>query len=61
MTRTAIQCHLDNIVKELLHGLTTDGAHHKQHTLEQVLQLLVEPEWYEKAKREFQWEDGIPS
>lgn len=59
--RTPTQQHLDMIVKEILHGLTTDGAHHKQFALEQVLQLLVEPEWYEEAKQEVEWEPGIPS
>lgn len=53
--------HMDLVVTAIIRGLVTDGAHHKQHALESVLQLLVEPEWIERAQRELQWESGIPS
>ena len=51
----------DEAVKELILGLTTDGAHHKQYYLESALRALVEDEWVDNAKAEFQWEEGIPS
>jgi len=51
----------DEAVKELLMGLTTDGAHHKQYYLEQAFRALCESEYVDSAKREFQWQDGIPS
>lgn len=51
--------YFDSIVKELLEGLLTDGAHHKQYTLEVVLRMLCEDSWVDEAKKEFQWEDGI--
>ena len=53
--------HFDNIVKEILKGLLTDGAHHKQHTLEMVLRMLCEDGWVDDAKKELQWEEGIPA
>ena len=53
--------HFDNIVKEILEGLLTDGSHHKQYTLETVLRMLCEDSWVDEAKKELQWEEGIPS
>lgn len=53
--------YLDNIVKEILEGLTTDGAHHKQYTLEMVLRMLCEDSWVDEAKKELQWEEGVPA
>ncbi len=39
-------------------GLTTDGGHHKQWYLEQILLTLVgKPSW-DKLKREHDWEKG---
>ena len=51
----------DEVVKNLIMGLTTDGAHHKQYYLEEAFRSLCEAEYVEKTKKEFQWEDGIPS
>ena len=51
----------DEVVKALLEGLTTDGAHHKQYWLEQAFRALCEDEYVDKAKREVEWETGIPS
>lgn len=51
----------DEVVKELILGLITDGAHHKQYYLESAFRALCEEEYVEKTKKEFQWEDGIPS
>lgn len=49
----------DAVVKELLLGLTTDGAHHKQYHLERAFRALCTDEYVDTAKHEFQWEDGI--
>lgn len=49
----------DEAVVALLMGLTTDGAHHKQHFLEQALRALCEGEYVDKAKREFDWQEGV--
>ena len=51
----------DEVVKALIHGLITDGAHHKQYYLESAFRALCEDEYVEKTKKEFQWEDGVPS
>ena len=51
---------LDEAVKALLLGLTTDGARHKQWALDKALRSLCTDEWTDKAKEEFTWEDGIP-
>lgn len=51
----------DNIVKEILEGLLTDGSHHKQYTLEMVLRMLCDDSWVDEAKKELQWEEGIPA
>jgi hypothetical protein len=48
-----------SVVKELLYGLITDGAHHKQYHLERVLRLLCTDKYVDEAKKEFQWEEGI--
>lgn len=51
----------DEAVKALIMGLTTDGGHHKQYYLEAAFRAICEDEYVDKAKKEFQWEDGIPS
>lgn len=51
----------DNIVNEILEGLLTDGSHHKQYTLEMVLRMLCDDSWVDEAKKELQWEEGIPA
>jgi hypothetical protein len=53
--------YFDRIVNELLNGLVTDGAHHKQHSLEFVLRMMCEDEWVDAAKKQLQWQDGIPA
>lgn len=39
-------------------ALTTDGAHHKQWYLEQILQEIVSEEEYEDMRRELDWNPG---
>jgi hypothetical protein len=53
--------NFDNIVKEIMEGLLTDGSHHKQYTLEMVLRMLCDDSWVDEAKKELQWEEGIPA
>ena len=52
---------LDKVTACIIHGLITDGAHHKQWDLEEALQKLCGDEFVQKAKAEFQWTEGIPS
>lgn len=40
-------------------GLQTDGAHHKQWYLEQILKRVLGPEKYETLKDSYDWEEGI--
>ena len=49
------------LVEALVFGLHIDGAHHKQHALEEALEALIGPERFKALKDEEQWEDGIPS
>lgn len=51
----------EDAVKALLLGLITDGSHHKQYYLELALRALCEKEHVEEVKKEFDWEEGIPS
>ncbi len=51
----------DEIVKELLNGLMTDGGHHKQHSIETTLRLICDDSWVDEAKQELGWDDGIPA
>lgn len=51
----------DEAVKLLIEGLITDGAHHKQYFLEMALRALCEDGYVDKAKTEFEWQDGIPA
>jgi hypothetical protein len=55
------QSKLDDVVRELLMGLTTDGGHHKQYYLDKALNALVTDDYYAQAFSEFGWDKGIPS
>ena len=50
---------LDKIAAILLLGLTTDGAHHKQWSLEEALRLLAGESFVNGAREEFCFEQGI--
>ena len=52
---------LDAAVEELIHALTTDGAHHKQYDIEQALRLICGDDWTNRAKTSFRWKEGVPS
>lgn len=58
---TLSSADLDTAVKEILLGLTTDGAHHKQYALEKALRAICTDEWVDEAQREFQWALGVRS
>lgn len=51
----------DQAVVQLIMGLTTDGAHHKQYYLEAAFRALCTAEYVEKTKDKFQWAEGMPS
>ena len=55
------QSKLDDVVRELLMGLTTAGKHHKQFYLDQALKNLVTDEYYNEALSEFEWDKGLPA
>lgn len=59
MTDAAKHDTRDAAIELILHGLTTDGAHHKQWALERALRVLCEDSCVDKAKAEFGWEEGI--
>lgn len=46
-------------IELILDGLMTDGAHHKQWYLEQLLLLSLHPEDFVELKEHHQWEEGI--
>lgn len=54
-----LRTSLDLATKELLHGLLTDGGHHKQWALEQAFRALCTDDYVDHAKIKLQWEDGI--
>ena len=51
---------LDNIVKLILEGLTTDGVNQKQYYLERIFKDLCMDSYVDVAKKEFNWTEGIP-
>ena len=60
MTFEEYSKELDKALVVLIEGLQTDGAHHKQWAMEQALAFICGDDWLEKAREEFQWEEGIP-
>jgi hypothetical protein len=50
---------MDEVVKLIIEGLITDGAHHKQWYLEQIFKAICEDEYVETTRKEFTWEEGI--
>lgn len=51
-------CHTARMTSLLIEGLNTDGAHHKQYFLEEVLRVMV-PDEFKDCKASWQWENGI--
>jgi len=50
----------DSSIEELcIKGLCTDGGHHKQWYLEQILDKVAHTK-IEKLKEENHWDEGIP-
>ena len=59
MGANAYSKELDKALVVLIEGLQTDGAHHKQWAMERALAFICGDDWLEKARAEFQWEEGI--
>jgi len=51
---------LDKALVILIEGLMVNGAHYKQYAMEQALAFICGDDWLEKAREEFQWEEGMP-
>jgi hypothetical protein len=49
---------IKRVVSLCVEGLTTDGGHHKQWYLEQILRSISGARYHE-FKREHEWEKGI--
>ena len=50
------------IKQEAVDALTTDGAHHKQYSLECILNWSCETEEeFEKLREEYEWNEGLPA
>jgi hypothetical protein len=50
----------DAILSELcIDALTTDGGHHKQWYLEQILKIIIDSKDYDILKKRHDWEKGI--
>ena len=43
----------------IVEGLLTDGAHHKQWFLEEILKKLIAEEGLIQLKNHIEWEEGI--
>jgi len=61
MTFKEYSKELDKALVILMEGLMVNGAHYKQYAMEQALAFICGNDWLEKARAEFQWEEGIPS
>lgn len=51
---------LFNVKNNIIDALCTDGGHHKQWYLEEILKEILLPERYEKIKNKYHWDEGIP-
>ena len=60
---------IDRAVQHAIDGLYTDGAHHKQWELEQILVALKGQDWVDEYKNNIEkldpeeyyiWDEGIP-
>jgi len=47
------------IVSMCVDGLTTDGGHHKQYYLEEILEKLTTAQELDGLKETFLWDDGV--
>lgn len=59
LTQEELDKKLISVAREILCGLTTDGAQHKQYFMEQALVNLYGQEFVSEAKIEFDWIKGI--
>lgn len=51
---------LFNIKNYIIDALNTDGGHHKQWYLEEILKEILLPERYIIIQDRYDWEEGIP-
>lgn len=58
---TEDELRIENVRAACLQALITDGEHHKQWYLEQILLLIVGSEDYEELRQDLEWEEGVPS
>lgn len=47
------------VIIKLIAGLQTDGAHHKQHYMEEALRLIIGDVQFDIVKKATRWKDGI--
>lgn len=47
------------LIPTLIQALNTDGSHHKQHYLEEILRLLTTEEEFQLLQQIYDWEPGI--
>lgn len=50
---------LNKIVNYLFEALSTDGSHHKQWYLEEILKMLINNKIFETSKKNWEWEEGV--
>lgn len=50
---------VSNVINLCLDGLTTDGGHHKQWALEEILKLITSETVFDIYKNQYEWEEGI--
>ena len=61
MKRRLSNDECEYLIGLVVHGLTTNNAHHKQHILEEVLLTLTSQLEFESLKRSHDWEEGVPA
>ncbi len=52
---------LASAIAELLSGMQTDGAHHKQYAMAEAIRLICGQKFLDEAIEEFGFDTGIPS
>lgn len=52
---------LDAVAADLVNGLVIDGAHHKQHFMEEALRRIVGDDRFEFLADAYGWDEGVPS
>ena len=50
---------MERLEELCIDALLTDGAHHKQWYIEQILEIAIGCIKFDKAKKHIGWDDGI--